>query len=358
MRVLQFLSSLEPSAVGAHAVALDAALRSWGVETQLFAPIVADAWRGRARSHTDYGRTFRAEPHDVLLYHLAVGSEVADFVLARPERLVVDYHNFTPPEYFDRWEPQVVPGIRWGIAQRRALGGRAVLGLADSSYNELDLARDGYPRTDVLPILIDPDTFECAVDSTRAARLASDREGGGADLLFVGRMAPNKAQHDLIKVLYAYRKAFDPKARLRLVGGSSSDRYVTAIEHFAADLGLTDAVDLAGSVSGGELAAYYRDADVFVSVSEHEGFCVPLLEAMAHEVPIVAYGSSAVPETLDSAGVVLDSKAPALVAAAIARVVNDDATRAALMAAGTERLQAFAPERTIARFRWQLDTLR
>ena len=357
MRVFQFLSSLEPSAVGSHAVALEAAMRSWGVETQMFSPIVAEAWRDRARPHTDYGRSFRAHRDDVLLYHLAIGSEVADHVLTRPERLVVDYHNFTPAEYFDRWAPQVVPGIRWGIAQRKALGARAVLGLADSAFNELDLRQDGYRATDVLPILLDPADFDRPVDEDCAVRLAHDKARGGIDLLFVGRIAPNKAQHDLVKVLYAYRKAFDPNARLRLVGGSSSDRYLDAVRTFAAELGLADAVEFTGPVSGGQLAAHFRNADVFVSVSEHEGFCVPLLESMAAGVPIVAYGSTAIPGTLEGAGIVLDQKSPELVAAAIDRVAHDRDLRDALVRAGTERLDAFAPERTIATFRRQLEML-
>src|SRR5207248_9656296 len=165
-----------------------------------------------------------------------------------------------------------------------------------------------------------------------------------------GRLAPNKAQHDLIKALAAYRRLYDPRARLHLVGTSSSESYRTALVAYADALDLVDAVEFTGSVSDGELAAHYRAADVFVCVSEHEGFCVPLLEAMHHRVPIVAYSAAAVPETVGDAGVLLDAKDAYTVATAVHRVVTDNELRAQLIEAGIERLREF----DIAKSRRQL----
>ena len=125
----------------------------------------------------------------------------------------------------------------------------------------------------------------------------------------MGRVVPNKCQHDLVKAFAAYRAAYDPQARLHIVGGDASPRYRAAVADYARALGVADAVDLTGSVSPGALAAYYRTADVFVSLSEHEGFCVPLLEAMHHRVPIVAFAAAAVPETLRDAGVLARDQA-------------------------------------------------
>src|SRR5207248_3376126 len=161
-----------------------------------------------------------------------------------------------------------------------------------------------------------------------------------------GRLAPNKAQHDLIKALAAYRRLYDPRARLHLVGTSSSESYRTALVAYADALDLVDAVEFTGSVSDGELAAHYRAADVFVCVSEHEGFCVPLLEAMHHRLPIVAYAAAAVPETLGDGGLLLNSKDPYTVAAAVQRVVSDADLRAQLVAAGTRRLHDFDLDRS------------
>lgn len=344
--VHQFLATFEPGATGNHALLVQRALRDAGYESELFAEFSAPGWRAPARDHTDYGRRFPARDDDVLLYQMSTGSAVADFVLERREPLIVNYHNFTPPEFFERWEPPVVHGIAWGRHQRDALAGRAALGVADSAFNEVDLTAAGYRATAVCPVLIDPAEFLHEPDPAVVARLDGDRAGGGSDLLFVGRVAPNKCQHDLVKVLAAYRRGFDPRARLRVVGGASSERYRDAIARFAADLGLAAAVDLAGPVDDRALAAYYARADVLVSMSEHEGFCVPIIEAMHHGVPVVAFGAAAVPETLAGAGVLLDTKSPERAAAAVHRVVTDRPTRAALVAAGRERAAAFHIDRT------------
>jgi glycosyltransferase involved in cell wall biosynthesis len=168
--------------------------------------------------------------------------------------------------------------------------------------------------------------------------------------LFVGRLAANKAQHDIVKAFAAYRQFHDQRARLHLVGGGGDDPYGRTLRRFVEALGLQDAVTLTGGVSAAQLAAYYATADVFVVCSEHEGFCVPLLEAMHNRVPIVAYGATAVGETLARAGVVLPTKAPSVVAAAVARVVDDAALRGTLVDAGVERLGDFALERTRGKF--------
>lgn len=353
MRALhQFVPTFEPGAVGGHMLELQRLAREeLGVESELFAEYTQGAYEGGAHHHRDYGRRMAARPDDVLLYHMAIGSVVADFVADRPERLVVDHHNVTPGEFLQPWEPAAAYGCSWGRAQLRELAGRADLGVADSPYNEEELRAEGYVDTATAPILLDLRSFEREVDEAAVARLlATKEERRGADWLFVGRVSPNKCQHDLVKALAVYRRLYDPDARLHLVGGSSSDVYVEAIERFAAELGLADAVHLVGAVTPGELAAYYRTADVLVCVSEHEGFCIPLLEAMHHRVPVVAYASTAVPGTLGDGGLLLPSKSPAAVAAAVARVLGDDVVREKLVAAGTARLADFSLERTRARW--------
>jgi glycosyltransferase involved in cell wall biosynthesis len=163
-------------------------------------------------------------------------------------------------------------------------------------------------------------------------------------------LAPNKAQHELLKVFALYRRRFDAGARLWLVGGESSVHYRVALERFIADAGLEGAAYVTGSVADGALGAYYEAADVFVSVSDHEGFCVPVLEAMAHGVPVVARSTTALPETIGDAGVLVPEDAPrAEVAVAVSRVVSDRPARDALIAAGHRRVEEFSLPRTRAR---------
>ena len=342
----QLLPSFAPrDAIGAHAVQVQRVLRSLGVESGIYA---ADAHREVRRSVQPYRELPAPRPGEPtwLLYQCSTGSPVADWLLHRPERKLSNYHNITPASFFEPWEPHVGAELLEARRQLDLLAPATELGIADSAFNEAELQAVGYGATTVVPILLDTATFDHEVDRAALDRFEAPRARGGADWLFVGRVAPHKAQHDLVKAFAAYRTAFDPRARLHVVGGPSSHAYWTALGRFVEALGLADAVDLAGSVPPGELAARYRVADVFVCVSEHEGFCVPLLEAMHHEVPIVAYGAAAVPETLGPAGLALDDKSPATVAAAVHRVLTDAPLRASLVAAGLARIADFALERT------------
>ena len=321
-----------------------------GVESELFAARVHPSLRGRARRHTDYGRRAPAHGDDVLVYHLALGSVVADFVGERPERLVVDYHNVTPPEFYVGWHPEAAYECHWGRAQLPRLAARASLGVAPSPYSERELREAGYARTATAPILLDVAELRGEGDGEALAALQADEATGGSRWLFVGRVAPNKCQHDVVKAFAAYRRAYDPDARLHLVGGPSSPSYWSAVERLAEAVGVGGAVRLAGSVTGAELRAHYRAADVFVCLSEHEGFCLPVVEAMAHELPVVAYAAAAVPGTMGEAGLLLARKEPATVAAAVHEVLSEPSLRDRLVEAGTRRVGDFALEATRARW--------
>jgi glycosyltransferase involved in cell wall biosynthesis len=280
-----------------------------------------------------------------LLYQLSTGSPMARFLQARPEPRIVNYHNITPAEFFAAWEPVQELRLRTGRREMRQLAAGTALGLTGSTFNQVELDSAGYSRTAVVPVLLDPREMDAPADRRRFDRLVAAKVGGGPDLLFVGRLAPNKCQHDLLRALAVYRRLYGP-ARLHLVGDATCPRYCTALEAFAAHLGLEGSVHLHGSVSSGELAAHYQAADAFVCLSEHEGFCVPLLEAWHHRLPVVAFDAGAVAGTLDGGGVVLARKDPATVAAAVHRVVTDDGVRQGLAAAGTARLADFSVERS------------
>ncbi len=343
-RIDQVIPSLASrDAIGGHVVQLRDLLRSRGFDSDIF---YGNASPDRLSFGLPVDRLGdRSAPDRVLLYQLSIGSGVGDIFRDRSERKFVNYHNITPADLIEPWIPAVGEEVRWGRAQLDALAPVTEFAVADSRYNEQELKVAGYQSTTTVPLLIDLEEFAGAPDPVLAARLAAERDDGGASLLFVGKVAPHKAQHDLVKALAAYRRLYDPKARLRLVGGAISEEYRVAIERFVDELGLSDAVEIAGSVTHEELIAYYAATDVFLCLSDHEGFCVPLLEAMYHQVPIVAHTSTAVPETVDGAGLVLPGKSPALVAAAIDRVVTDGALRDALARRAVERVASFSLER-------------
>jgi len=334
----QFVPSFTArDAIGSHVVQVQRALQERGHRSDIF-----DA--------SSY-RRFKPEGDDTMLvYHLSVGSEIAELMLERPEPLVVNYHNITPSAFFRRWDRQRAHAADQGRRQLARLAPRATLAIADSGFNEQELRESGYASTCVVPILVDLRAFDREPDAATLQRLQAERRGGGAQLLFVGRITANKAQHDVLRAFAWYREVHDPKARLHLVGWTSPGPYISALRDAVAELGLEASVDLPGSVTPEELIAYYRTANVFVCLSDHEGFCVPLLEAMHHRVPIVAYAAGAVPETVGDGAVVLDDKRPALVAEAIHAVMADERLRADLVAAGQARLADFELTRTAARY--------
>jgi L-malate glycosyltransferase len=346
--VHQFVPALLPrDATGDHTLALRTALRSAGWDSDIYVEAAHDELAHEAAYFETYPD--RARPGDVLVYQLGTSSPVADFLLGRPEPLVLDYHNVTPASFYVGWEEHTTAKVTLARHQVAELAPRAVLGIADSAFNAAELAALGCPATEVVPILVDLDVGTGGADPAEAARLAA-RHGGATVLLFVGRISPNKSHERLVEALWVYRHLYDPAARLHLVGPAVTPDYAAAVFAFADELGLRDAVVHGEGLSAGQLAAWYADADVFVCLSRHEGFCIPLLEAMRAGTPIVALDAGAVGETLAEAGLLLGSARPSLVAAAVDRVRRDPALAADLVAAGHRRLADFAAEHTAARF--------
>jgi glycosyltransferase involved in cell wall biosynthesis len=342
--VHQFVPALLPrDATGDHTLALRDTFRAAGWTSEIYVEAAHDELLDQATYFERYPE--QARVGDILLYQLSTASPVADFLLDRPETLVLDYHNITPASFYQGWEDHTADKVALARAQVAELAPRAALGLADSAFNAAELAAFGCRSTAVVPILTDIASWGShhQVDAAESDRLA--RRHPGTVLLFVGRLSPNKAQHQLVEALWLYRRWYDPDARLRLVGPAITGSYAEAVMAFADELGVGEAVEHGEHLTPAQLAAWYADADVFVCLSDHEGFCIPLLEAMHFEVPIVAFAAGAVPETLGQAGVLLDSKRPSAVAAAIHRVVGDPELRRSMVAAGRDRLEAFDPHR-------------
>jgi L-malate glycosyltransferase len=341
--VHQVLHAVAPGdAVSTHAVLLRDALRGAGFASELYAASVEDGGAAAARGLADLPAP---DGSSALLYHASIGSEAAEAVRGRgPEPLVVNHHNITPVEHLVGWAPDMAHRAAWGRAQLAEMAPRAVLGIGDSPLNATELTQAGCPRSTTVPVLFDDTGLGGEHEAGRPARRRGTR------WLFVGRVVPNKAAHDLVAALAWYRQRHDAEATLTLVGKRSVPAYANQVEALAAALGIAGAVRMAGSLDGDGLTAAYRGADVFVSCSDHEGFGIPLVEAMGHGLPVVAFGAAAVPSTVGDAGIVLPEKSPAVVAAAVRRVIDDDDARAALVAAGRDRLEALRPARSAERF--------
>ena len=279
-----------------------------------------------------------------LLVHVSMGNPALSEVAALPQHKAVVYHNITPERFFEGISDQLVRHSRLGREQLRDLARTAELGIADSGFNRRELDEAGYARTAVVPILTDAAAFDVEPDPAVARELAEER----TSILVVGQILPQKATADVLEAFARYRAA-DPAARLYLVGPHGmSGPYLERVREQARRLGIDDAARFTGAVPIEQLAAYYKGATVLLTLSDHEGFNVPLLEAWRNGLPIVANAAGATPETLGDAGVLIERKSPDAVAAAIERVVRDAELRRTLVERGRARLAEFAPERVIA----------
>jgi L-malate glycosyltransferase len=337
-RVQLFVPTLRRhDAVGEHTRALRDHLRARGVTSQIYTEVPDPATASETRHYLDYEA--EAEVGDVLVYQFATESEMTGWLVPRPEPLVLNYHGITPPEFFAPWNNTIAQ--LQDVARRRLaeLAPKAALGIADSHFIAEELRRAGCRSTAVVPVAGVPvppvEPSPEALD-----RLRSRRRGPGPAWLSVGRWAPNKAHHHTIAALFVARHTSAPDTRLTLVGSPAEPSYARALRRYTAELGLADAVDFVAGISDDELAAHYRTADVLIMLSEHEGFGVPLVEAMGHGLPIVAFRAGAVAEVLGDAGILLAEKAPRRVAGVIAELLSDAAACDRLVRAGRARFGA------------------
>lgn len=309
-------------------------LRDLGFISEIFAEHLEPGFAGKAHSARDY----RPGPGErCLVHHHAVGSDIAERLKQVDLPQILIYHNITPPEFFAATNPSMARQLDKGRAQLAAMRSRTWLGLGASGYNERELLALGYAPTGVLPIVLDETHYDLPLNASLAAEYDAQRPV----LLFVGRLVPNKRQEDLIKLLYCLRRII-PDARLVLVGSPHVQPYVEWQRELAASLGLDEgAVIWAGHVSHQDMLTYYRRADVYISMSEHEGFGKPLIESMFLGLPVVAYGSTAVPDTLGDAGVLFYKKDFEALAELIALLVADRSWRGRIIARQKKRVQVF-----------------
>jgi glycosyltransferase involved in cell wall biosynthesis len=320
-------------AIGHHVLELRAVIRSLGVASDIFAVEIHSNLDHEVRPYQEYvgggGPT-------ALLYHAATTSVLAEFLVRRPEPKIVDYHNITPARFFTGWDPGHAVAVRDARIEIAAIVRTADLVFTHSRFSARDIEGWGCAHPIVAPVLgasfLDP-----AVDAPAPMPRRAGLGDRSAVWLFVGRLAPNKAQQQLIKALAIFRRTYGLPAELHLVGAATPPAYRDALVRLATAAGVGDAVHFHEEVSADDLATMYRTADVFVSASAHEGFCVPVVEAMRFGLPVVARAAGAVPETAGGAAVLVAGESASTLAVAVHRVLADPALAARLAAAGRAR---------------------
>lgn len=320
-------------AVGEHTRSLRDRLVAEGIECRIYIETPDPDTVGETRPYGEYETD--ARPGDVLVYQMATRSDMVAWLTRRPEPVVVNYHSITPATYFAPWNNWIARHQAAACRDLVTLAPHVVLGIGVSEFDADELRKAGCRDVIVLPVANVP---VAPVRPDPEAVTAIEGVPGGPRWLSVGRLAPNKGHEDTLAALFVARSSTSPEARLTIVGSPSEPSYARALSRYAAALGLTGAVTFASRLSGPGLAARYATADVLVMLSDHEGFGVPLLEAMSHGLPIVAYGAGAIPEVVGDAGVLLDAKGPRRVADEIGGLLGDPERCASLVAAGRGRL--------------------
>lgn len=331
---------VEGDAISNYALALQEIFRGWGCDSEIFCPRrhIAPKMSGRAKEIGQHQSVSRKD--NVVIFHFSIGSETVEYFKRIPDKKVLVYHNITPGRYYR----SVYDGRELILTQGRnglkTLAAVPDLSLADSSFNAGELVEAGYNNVRVMPIILNMDHLNCPPDKSIVNRYRD----GVKNVLFVGRVVPNKRFEDLIKACHAYRLFLGREVRLLLVGSHIGlERYLALLRNMVRELKIENVL-FTGHVRLDQLTAYYRVADLFLCMSEHEGFCIPLLEAMRFGVPILAYNAGAVPETLGGSGALVYEKDFPRIAELMDLVLNDAAVREGIIRRQKERLKDFDPD--------------
>jgi glycosyltransferase involved in cell wall biosynthesis len=324
-------------AIGHEVIGIQKALRRAGFASEIFVE-TADP---RLEDLTiDYREMVGAiAPEDLLIHHFSIGSRASRTAYALPGRMALVYHNITPPEYFVGIHRDLVKLCFRGRRELTAYVSRSDLALGDSEFNRVELEALGFDPTGVLPVVPDFSHLSAAP----RGMLADGFDDEWTNVMFVGRVIPNKKFETVIRAFHVYRTRHNPRSRLVLVGSYSGfERYLAMLQQLVARLGTPD-VHFVGHISNEELSALYDVADLFLCGSAHEGFCVPIIEAFYKRVPVLAYASTAVPATMDGGGVLFDTTDPFEIARLMHALLDDAALEDAVLAsqdAALERLLA------------------
>ncbi len=335
-------------AIGDSARRVRDLLRELGHQSEIYALTVDEELRHEIRpfAHSD------ARGGDLTIFHYALPSPMTDAFARLPRGRVLQYHNVTPARFFAPYDAAVFRLATIGRQELGALVGQTEVALGDSEFNRAELVECGFTHTGVFPIAVDIGRIQKSPRQPALEQLLSD---GLSNFLFVGRIAPNKKIEDHIRLAEHYKRYVDTEYRFIFVGKTDGlPRYYNMVRALIAEYQMPeDRFIFTGAVPDEDLATYYRTADVYISLSEHEGFCVPLLEAMAADVPIMAYACTAVPDTMGGAGLQFAPKDLEHAAELLGQLAFNDDLRARIISGQRRRLQDFGE----ARIRQDLDRL-
>lgn len=345
MRIIQLFSSLSyGDAIGNDILALDAIIKENGFQTKIYAEKIDKRISPELASHIS---EFTAEPTDLLILHVGGATKLNQWIKEVKCKKVMIYHNITPPIFFDNYNKKSAEYCERGLKEVESLNQTFDMVLACSDFNRQNLLDMGYAcKINVLPILIPFDDYKKTPNQAVLEKYNDDF----TNIIFLGRLVPNKKQEHVLEAFSEYQKKFNNKSRLFIVGNPAGcENYSEKLKEYAKKLNVKNVI-FTGHTRFDEILSYYKLSDLFLCMSEHEGFCVPLVEAMFFNIPIVAYASSAIPWTLNGSGFLLEEKNPELTAAVMNRILTDSSLKEKILKNQQERLSDFNHEKVAEQF--------
>jgi len=348
MQLHQFVHTLNyGDAISGEALTIKRLLEAKGIVSNIYTVNTHERLTSYARNYKDLAEDLRqaakAGEHVAIVLHYSIASPLNDlFVELEGVAKVFLYHNITPPEWFANYNKRVVADLIKGRAEMPRVLAAADIILADSSFNAEELNEQGFNDVRTLPLALDTEKWNIAANPGIAGIL---KHNSRKNVLHVGRIAPNKCIQDIIKAFYFYHHKIEQNSHLWLVGiDNDTEIYSFELKRMISEFRLKDAVTFARGVSDGELKSFYENSDVYLCMSEHEGFCLPLIEAMSFGIPVIAFESGAVPETVGNAAILVKEKVPHLLAELIDSLVTDVELRQNLIKSGHANVSRFRPE--------------
>ena len=342
MEINQLLSGfITGDAISNYSLELQDILKKKGYQSNIYSLNQNISVDGRAHCK-DYRDYTVSNKEDITIFHFSIGSGLTEYFRNLPTRKILIYHNMTPPEYFESINKERAQVLKNGKNELRSLIDCVDLALGVSEYNRKELEESGFKRTGVLNLILNERFLSGSINESLIKKYSDNY----TNFISVGRLTPNKRLEDVIKLFYYYKKTINSNSRLFLIGsivGASS--YVEYLRGLTAVLRLSDVV-FAGHVNEVDLRSYYKLSDLFISMSEHEGFCVPLLEGMYYKIPVMAYNSSAIPEILGDSGILIKEKKYPELAELADMVLTDNDLRSKIIEEQNNRLSYFNKEKT------------
>jgi glycosyltransferase involved in cell wall biosynthesis len=341
VEIHQFATSLTyGDAISDEMLEIQKTLRAGGFKSEIFTRFYEPRMAKYALDFREYVRF--SSPSNVVIFHFSIGSPVSKMFFRIPDKRIMIYHNITPYEFFLDYHRILSRECYKGRLEIKLFVDKVDLALGDSEFNRIELESFGYTNTGVLPLLIDFSKFDQDGDSV----VREIFSGKKWTILFVGRVIPNKKFEDMIRIFYFYKRYFNNDSQLLLVGDyRGMERYLYALQELVKEMDLTD-VYFPGRVDFAELLSYFRLADVYLSMSEHEGFGVPLVESFHLGLPVVAYAAGAVEETMNGGGILLREKDFSRTAALLDKLQRDESFREEVVASQKMALKKYDAENT------------